>query len=83
MSAGVAMGVMDYPNMMSKAVLYTMSRAWQLGRVVYRARHTHSPVLAAITEQQNGLVIISGKVENKIMLVMYFVCHLVVMVTIR
>ena len=63
MSAGLAMGLMDYSTMLSKSVLYTMSRAWQLGRAVLRARHTHTPVLAAVAEQQHGLLLIRGKVR--------------------
>lgn len=63
MSAAVATGVMDYPTMLSKAVLFTMSQAWQLGRAVMRARLTHSPVLTAVAKQQNGLVLITGKVQ--------------------
>jgi len=62
MVAGVAMGGVDFPTMMSKTVLYTMSQAWQLGRAVLRARRLHSSVLAAITDQQEGFVLICGKV---------------------
>ena len=62
MEAGLAMGVMDFSSMMSKTVLYTMSRAWQVGRAVLRARRLHSSVLAAITDLQEGFVLIYGKV---------------------
>lgn len=62
MSAGIATGVMDYPTMMGKAIFFTLSQAWQLGRAVMRARFNHSPVLTAIAEQQKGLVLITGKV---------------------
>ena len=64
MSSGIATGVMDYPTMMSKAVLYTLSQAWQLGRAIMRARLKHSPLLTAIAEQQRGLVLITGKVKH-------------------
>ena len=40
-----------------------MSHAWQLGRVVLRAQHMHTNVLAAITEQQEGIILITGKVS--------------------
>ncbi len=62
-SAAVAMGVMTYDEMMSKCVLLTMSKAWQLGRAVLRARATHTNVIRAVVEMQHGLTLLIGKVE--------------------
>ena len=61
-SAAVATGVMSYDEMMSKAVLLTMSQAWQLGRAVLRARANHTSVIQAIVDMQHGLTLMVGKV---------------------
>ena len=66
MSAALAMGVMDYSSVLSKMVLFTMSRAWQLGRAVQRANIMHSSITQSIVEEQEGMVLIIGKVSNKI-----------------
>jgi len=62
MSAGVTLGLLSLSEVMSKCVLFSMSQAWQLGRAVMRAQRTHINVLSAVAEQQNGIVLIAGKV---------------------
>ena len=57
------MGVLTLQDVLNKAVLLSMSMAWQLGRAVRRAQLTHSSVLQAIAAQQNGVVLIVGKVR--------------------
>ena len=63
MMTGVAFGAMTMSEVKEKCIFFTMSQAWQLGRVVLRAQHTHTNVLDAITEQQNGIILITGKVS--------------------
>ena len=46
-----------------KCIFFTMSQAWQLGRAVLRAQHTHTNVLDAIKDQQKGTILITGKVS--------------------
>ena len=62
MSAAIAMGVMDFNTVLSNCILFTMSQAWQLGRAVSRARTTHNSMIDAVIEQQNGILLITGKV---------------------
>ena len=62
MSSGVALCLMTFKEMMEKSVMFTMSLAWQLGRAVMRARVQHTNVIEAVTNQQNGLVLTTGKV---------------------
>ena len=62
MSSGVALCLMTFKEMMEKSVIFTMSLAWQLGRAVMRARVQHTNVIEAVTNQQNGLVLTTGKV---------------------
>ena len=66
MSAGLAIGVLDYKEVLSKTVMFALSRAWQLGRAVMRARKSHSNVIQAIVTQQNGMGLIRGKVEMSV-----------------
>ena len=61
--AGTTFGVMTMSEMNEKCIFFTMSQAWQLGRAVLRAQHTHTNVLDAITEQQKGIILITGKVS--------------------
>lgn len=64
MSAAIAIGVMDFHSVSSKMILFTMSQAWQLGRAVNRAINTHSSAINSIVEQQQGLILITGKVRE-------------------
>lgn len=61
--AGTTFGVMTMSEMKEKCIFFSMCWAWQLGRAVLRAQHTHTNVLDAITEQQNGIILIKGKVS--------------------
>ena len=65
MSSGVALAPMTFNEMLEKSVLFTMSQAWQLGRAVMRARAQHTDVIQTVTSQQNGMVLLSGKVRFK------------------
>ena len=62
MSSGVALALMTFKEMLEKSVLFTMSLAWQLGRAVMRARVQHTNVVEAVTNQQKGIVLLTGKV---------------------
>lgn len=62
MSCGICLGVLTLQDVLNTAVLLSMSMAWQLGRAVKRARVSHTSVLEAIAEQQNGVILIVGKV---------------------
>jgi DUF917 family protein len=53
---------MTFKEMLEKSVLFTMSLAWQLGRAVMRARLQHTNVVEAVTNQQNGIILLTGKV---------------------
>ena len=64
MWAALAMGVMEYGTVLKKMLLFTMSRAWQLGRAVQRAKVTHSNVIQSILEEREGMVLIIGKVRQ-------------------
>ena len=61
--AGTTLGVMTMSEMKEKCIFFSMSQAWQLGRAVLRAQHKHTNILDAITEQQNGIILITGKVS--------------------
>ena len=61
--AGTTFGVMTMSEMKEKCVFFSMRRAWQLGRAVLRAQRTRTNVLDAIKEQQNGIILITGKVS--------------------
>ena len=63
MMTGVTLGAMTMSEVMNKCIFFTMSQAWQLGRAVLRAQHTHTNVLDAIKEQQKGIILITGKVS--------------------
>ena len=63
MSCGVSLGVLTLQDVLNKAIPLTMSMAWQLGRAVRRAQVAHTSVLEAIATQQNGTVLIVGKVS--------------------
>ena len=60
---GTALAVMTMSEMKEKCIFFTLSHAWQLGRAVLRAQHTHTNVLDAIKDQQKGIILITGKVS--------------------
>ncbi len=62
MSSGVTIGVLTLPEVLRFCVLHSMSQVWQLGRAIERAKSTHSSVIDTIVEQQQGTLIIVGKV---------------------
>ena len=62
LSAALAIGVMTYKEMLEKAVMFTMSQAWQLGRAVFRARKLKTNVISAVVRQQHGMLLLTGKV---------------------
>ena len=47
---------------MSKCVLLSISRAWSLGRAILRAKNVGKAPHEAVVENQNGRVLITGKV---------------------
>ena len=61
--AGTTFGVMTMSEMKEKCIFFSMCHAWQLGRAVLRAQHTHTNVLDAIKDQQKGTILITGKVS--------------------
>ena len=64
MSSGISLGVLTLQDVLNKAIPLTMSMAWQLGRAVRRAQLSHSSVLEAVATQQNGIILINGKVKK-------------------
>jgi len=64
MSCAVSIGVLTLQDVLNTTILFSLSVAWQLGRVVECARRTHSDVLQAIAKQQNGTVLLVGKVRH-------------------
>ena len=63
MSSGISLGTLSLDDVMQTCVVYSLSMAWQLGRAIARARATHSGVVEAVVKQQNGLLLITGKVQ--------------------
>ena len=64
MSCAVSIGVLTLQDILNTTILFSLSVAWQLGRVVECARRTHSNVLQAIARQQSGTVLLVGKVRH-------------------
>ena len=56
-------GVLTLQEILNKTVLLSLSMAWQLGRAVKRAQINSSNILEAIVAQQNGTILIMGKVR--------------------
>ena len=63
MASGVAISSLTLPQVLSSCVLFSMSRAWQLGRAILRARKNHSNVVTTVVEQQQGVLLFAGKVS--------------------
>ena len=75
MSVGVSIGVLTLQDV-NKAVMFSISLAWQLGRTVEWARKIHSNVLQAIASQQNGKILLVGKVSSCALLCgLYLIIH--------
>ena len=76
MSCGISLGVLTLEEVLNKAIPLTMSMAWQLGRAVRRAQRCHTSVLEAISAQQNGTVLVVGKVCQSL-LTLHSLCETV------
>lgn len=63
MVCGISAGVLTLQEILNKTVLLSLSMAWQLGRAVRRAQINGSNILEAIVAQQNGTILIVGKVR--------------------
>ena len=62
MECAVSMCPVTLDQVLSTCVLFSFSQAWQLGRAVMCASTTKMSVVQAITEQEHGVLLISGKV---------------------
>ena len=56
---------MTLSEVLDTCILHSLSRAWQLGRAVYRAKQSQCNVIEAIITQQQGLLLLTGKVSMK------------------
>lgn len=63
MSCGICLSI-TLQQVLDWGILYSYSRAWRLGRCIKRAIQKHSNVVDAIVEQENGLLLITGKVNT-------------------
>ena len=63
MASGVAISCLSLSQVFSSCVLFSLSRAWQLGRAILRARKTHSNVVNVVVEKQQGMLLFAGKVS--------------------
>ena len=59
------MGAINFETVFLKMVVFASSRAWRLGRAVDRAMKMQSSFLEAILEQQQGVILLTGKVRVK------------------
>ena len=64
MICGISAGVFTLQDVLNKTVVLSMGMAWQLGRAMRRAKLNHSSVLEGIAAQQNGTILIVGKVRT-------------------
>ena len=62
MSCAVCLLLMMLYEVLNTCTLHSLSRAWQLGRAVYRAKQSQFNVIEAIITQQQGLLLLTGKV---------------------
>lgn len=62
MTCGISIGALSLDEVLRTCVVYSLSQAWQLGRAIARARVMHTNVVDAVVKQQNGLLLITGKV---------------------
>lgn len=63
MTCGICLPPVTLDEMFKDCIIHSYSRAWQLGRCVMRARKSHSNVVQAIAKQQNGILLLTGKVN--------------------
>ena len=64
MTCGICLPPVTLDEMFKDCIIHSYSRAWQLGRCVMRARISHSNVVQAIAKQQNGILLLTGKVNS-------------------
>ena len=65
MMCAICIPPMTLSEVLNTCVLHSLSRAWQLGRAVYRAKKSQCNVIEAIVTQQQGLILLTGKVSMK------------------
>lgn len=58
------MNVLSPMELSSMVVHGSISRAWHLGLAVFQSRANHTSAIAAITKQQNGQLLVTGKVKT-------------------
>ena len=65
MSCAVCFLLMTLYEVLNTCILHYLSRVWQLGRAIYRAKQSQCNVIEAIITQQQGLLLLTGKVSMK------------------
>ena len=65
MICAVCLSLMMLSEVLDTSLLHSLSRAWQLGRAIYRAIQSQCNVIEAIITQQQGLLLLTGKVSMK------------------
>ena len=63
MTCGVCIPPLTLDEVFKVCILHSYSRAWQLGRCVMRERLAHGDLVGAIAKQQNGILLLTGKVQ--------------------
>ena len=63
MSCAVGLAPMSLEEILDKCVLHSFSQAWQLGRAIMRTKVLgDTSVTDAVLKQQNGILLLTGKV---------------------
>ena len=65
MICAVCLSLMTLSEVLDTSLLHSLSRAWQFGRAIYRAKQSQCNVIEAIITQQQGLLLLTGKVSMK------------------
>ena len=60
----IALGALRFETMFKEMAMFATSRAWQLGRAIYRALKMNKSAMDAIVQHQQGFVLITGKVSD-------------------
>lgn len=60
----ITLGTLTLSDIKRVCILHTISKAWCLGRAVYRAQSAKTDPVMAVTTSMNGKLIISGKVRT-------------------
>lgn len=74
MSCGICIRPMSLRQVLDTCVLQSYSRAWRIGRAIVRARRTHDNIIQSVAQQQDGSLLLSGKV-SKFAVPMFSVFH--------